>query len=187
LETAVALEAIEAALSQSDRELAAHAAALLAPGTGALVHDRRWALEGGDPEAGRLVFQTHGDCQRCHGDGVGHDAGVGPSLAGVGKRGARYVLESMLDPQAEIAAGFGSVVVTLGDGTLIAGLLVSEDEKSVTLDATGQGSDEASTRVISRTEIASMSEAVTGMPPIGLGLEPGALRDVVAYVMSLEQ
>ena len=40
--------------------------------------------------------------------------------------------------------------------------------------------------VVSRDEIESRTWPASGMPPIGLALSPAALRDVVAYVMTLE-
>ena len=82
------LRAYEATLPEDD---------LLAP--------RRVALYGGDPERGQRVFESAGDCLRCHstqvGDG-GHGSRAGPNLDGVGKRERVYLLESVVDPQAEV-------------------------------------------------------------------------------------
>ena len=58
------------------------------------------------------MFQTVGDCQSCHGDpeapseATGHGGRIGPVLAGVAGKGAPYVLESVLVPDARIAEGF---------------------------------------------------------------------------------
>jgi quinoprotein glucose dehydrogenase len=181
LETAVALEVLEAASRQSDVDLAKRAQTILAAAADRPVESRRWALEGGDAKAGERVFQTYGDCQRCHGDGGGHDAGVGPTLAGVSRRGAEYVLESILEPQAQIAEGFATIVVTKTDGSVAAGLRLSDDENGLRL---LQGAEQI---LVARSEISDVSEPTTGMPPIGLGLEPRSLRDVVAYVMSVSE
>ena len=181
LETSVALEVIEAALAQGDALLVDRARSLITPSAEEPVESRRWALAGGDPEAGRVVFQTGGDCQRCHAGGGGHEAGVGPDLAGISRRGARYVLESVVAPQERVAPGFGSVVVTRSDGTVQPGLLVDADDRFVTLDVGGEGR-----MSIPREDVAEMTEPVTGMPPIGAMLSPRALRDVIAYVMSLQ-
>ncbi|MEZ4330881.1 MAG: HEAT repeat domain-containing protein [Myxococcota bacterium] len=141
VDDAVGLDLLEAGIAQGEATLAGRARRLLEPTGEDPVGPRRWALAGGDAVAGRQVFQTVGDCQRCHGDpravagATGHGGRVGPDLAGVARRGADYVLESMLVPNARIAKGFPSP---------------------------------------------------SGMPPVGRVLEPSALRDLVAYVMTLE-
>jgi hypothetical protein len=77
LDPVVALDVIEAGIASGEGALVARARALLEPSPEAPVESRRWALAGGDPVAGRTVFQTVGDCQRCHGD----------PAAGAGRRG----------------------------------------------------------------------------------------------------
>jgi quinoprotein glucose dehydrogenase len=187
LEPAVALEVMEAAIAQGG-PVGERARDLLQPvfdGGSDVVLEREWALAGGDSEAGRVVFQTVGDCQRCHGGRDeatgGHGGGAGPNLAGVSAKGNRYVLESVLLPGAAIADGFGSLVVTRHDGSQVSGLLVAESESEVQVDAGG-----VEPVTLKTFEIASRTEPTTGMPPMGLVLEPRALRDVMAYVMSLE-
>ncbi|MEZ4292654.1 MAG: HEAT repeat domain-containing protein [Myxococcota bacterium] len=130
----VALELLEAARAQPDPALAARATAALAPPVARAIEGRAWALAGGDPAAGRLVFDTIGDCRRCHAaatgeaGGSGHGGGVGPALGGDRVRDARFVLESIVDPQARIAPGFGNVEVLRRDGGRLAGRLVSRGE-----------------------------------------------------------
>jgi len=177
LEEAVVLEVFAAARAR-DPALARRAAALLAPSADAPVASRRWALAGGDPEAGRVVFQTRGDCQRCHGGG-GHGARVGPPLGGVAARGAEHVLRSLVEPDAELAAGFGTVAVTRRDGEIVSGRLLAASERQVEIERAGE------VLRVPRADIVRMSEGASSMPPLGLVLEPEALRDVVAYVMSL--
>jgi quinoprotein glucose dehydrogenase len=183
LEDAVALEVIESAKAQSGglAVLAERAMVIDPPADAAgLVSARRWALAGGDSEAGQRIFQTTGDCQRCHGGAGGHGGGAGPSLAGVSAQGAEHVLESILAPAEKIAAGFGSIVVTRKDGSTVAGLLVSADSPDLTIDVGGDV-----LVVVARDEVLSRTEEVTGMPPIGLGLVPHDLRNLMAYVLSL--
>ncbi len=140
----------------------------------------RWALAGGDPVAGRAVFEGQGDCLRCHGGG-GHGAGVGPSLDGVARRGPAYVLESLVDPSAAFAPGFENERVRLADGRELSGRRIHESTEVFVLEVAGGESVE-----IPRAEISEELPGVSGMPPIGLGLEPDRLRDVVAYVMTFE-
>ena len=52
--------------------------------------------------------------------------------------GAEHVLGSILVPQAEIAEGFASIVVTRGDGSTVSGLMVGEDDSTIRLDV-GEG------------------------------------------------
>ncbi len=145
---------------------------------GDLVALRRWALHGGDAERGRLVFQGAGDCQRCHSRGHG---AAGPSLDGIGsRRTSEQLLRSVLDPQAEIAPGFAQVAVTLRGGRIVSGLLAGEEDGTLgIIDASGR------TVRVPLDEIATRSRPVSGMPPMGLGLAPRQLRDLLAYLQTL--
>ena len=67
------------------------------------------ALYGGDRRRGFRVFlgSSAGECTRCH--AVSGEDGVGPSLAGIGSQLDRMqLLESLVDPAARIAPGFGT-------------------------------------------------------------------------------
>ncbi len=142
-----------------------------------LVASRRYALAGGDAEAGQRIFEGNGDCMRCHGGG-GHGAGAGPELVGISERGAGYILESVLSPQAEIADGFATMGVTKHDGTILTGTVLGDGAELV-LEIAG-----VPVRIPTE-EIADRSAAVSGMPPMGLSLTPRDLRDLVAYVSTL--
>jgi putative heme-binding domain-containing protein len=179
LDPGVELELLDAAHERATPALLARVAALEAQRAGDLFASRRWAVEGGDAERGRLVFQGQGDCQRCHG-GEGHGAGVGPELAGIGeRRGRDYLLRSLLEPSAEIAEGFATVAITKHDGSVVSGTLIAEEDGTLVLEA---GGDEL------RVPLAEVKEKigpVSAMPPNGLGLAPRDLRDLVAYVATL--
>ena len=59
---------------------------------------------------------------------------VGPDLTGIGARQDRkYILESIVEPNKQIAQGFESVVLATADGRVITGVLRGEDEKAVHL------------------------------------------------------
>jgi quinoprotein glucose dehydrogenase len=67
-------------------------------------------LEGGDAERGAAIVSGHvgAQCLRCHAlaGGGGH---AGPSLEGVAKRhDRRGLLQSLVDPNAKVAEGFGT-------------------------------------------------------------------------------
>lgn len=159
------LARFEASLSQAD---------VLAP--------FRVALEGGDQRAGSRVFYEHvaASCRKCHrvkGDG----ADIGPDLTDVGRRLTRaQILESLIAPNAEVTAGFGSVVATMNDETVHAGILAEAGETIVKL-ITGDGS----VLMLQRTAIATLSTPVSSMPPMGTVLTRRELRDLVQFLTTL--
>jgi len=142
------------------------------------------SLEGGDPRRGKRLFESHpgGQCMRCHSENGGHGSGLaGPALAGVAGRGDRlFLLESLTHPGTKVASGYGMVSVSLKDGSSVGGTLVEEMADRVVLDVAGES------RTISRDEIVSLSEPVSAMPPMGAVLSPEELRDLVAWLASLE-
>ncbi len=175
----VQLDALEAARARGGdaiaAKLAAYEAALPADD---LLARNEFALAGGDAARGAAVFESEtAECMRCHGSG-GHGAGAGPDLAGVSQRhDARGLLESVLLPQAKIAAGFGSVSVTLRDGSVVNGVQLSESPSEVVVDM-GVGEPQR----IAVREIATRTAPASAMPPSALGLTPRELRDLVAYL-----
>ncbi|NQZ98358.1 MAG: HEAT repeat domain-containing protein, partial [Myxococcales bacterium] len=180
LDAAVALDALSAARRRGETlgaELAAYDAA---HPPGDPIAPRRVTRAGGDAARGRLVFDGIGGCQRCHSVEGAQDGRAGPNLLGVGSRSsADHLLESVLVPQAAITPGFGSVGVVLWNGETVSGILVAEDDESLTLDIKG---DE---RRVARGDIASRTEPASGMPPMGLALSLADLRDLIAYLHTL--
>ena len=79
------------------------------------------ALDGGDPEAGRAVLQysSNGSCLRCHAlEGTGGHAG--PALDGVALRlDPTRMLQALVDPQAEVAEGYGASSAMPAMGALL--------------------------------------------------------------------
>jgi putative heme-binding domain-containing protein len=174
------LDLIEAARTRATPALLERVAAYEARTPASeLVASRSWALEGGDAARGRLVFQGHGDCQRCHGE-AGHGGGVGPPLEGIGSaRDPAFLLRAVLEPSADIADGFATLSLTRADGSVVTGLLVSEDDEAVVLETGGQQER------VAVAQIASRIGPLSAMPPGGLALGPRDLRDLVAYLASL--
>ena len=100
----------------------------------------REVLAGGNAQRGRSVFTDKAatECLRCHkartcnGEIPGGE--VGPELSGIGARKDRkYILESIVDPNKEIAQGFESIVLATSDGKVITGVFRGEDDKEVRL------------------------------------------------------
>jgi putative heme-binding domain-containing protein len=137
-------------------------------------------VAGGNVRRGRDVFTDHpaAQCVRCHAVG-NQGSDVGPNLAGVATRLSReQILQSLLEPNAAIATGFGTVSVTLKNGDKVDGTLREETESQITL-MIGAPPVE---RKIAKTEIASRTNPVSAMPPMGVLLKPREIRDVVAFL-----
>ena len=144
--------------------------------------DFRQSLAGGNAAEGRRVFmeKAEASCIRCH--KVKNDgAEVGPNLTDVGKRQTReYLLESIVNPNAKIAVGFETVIVTARDGAIHAGILKSETADTLTLmPPTGTPLN------LKKTEIQKRESGPSGMPPLGAVLTRRELRDLVEYLTTL--
>lgn len=139
------------------------------------------SLKGGDPKKGGQLFESQpaAQCMRCHSAGGGHGGGdAGPNLEAIGKRGdAKYFLESLVNPNAKVAPGFGITSVTLKGGKVVAGLLLSDTPEHVDIDNTT-----GKVLRVKKSDIDTMSPPVSAMPPMGAILSPAEIRDVVAWL-----
>jgi quinoprotein glucose dehydrogenase len=140
-------------------------------------------LAGGSASRGRETFVENpaAGCTRCHAvRNAGSD--VGPNLTGVATRLTReQLLESLLEPSARIAPGYGTVGIMLKNGQRIDGTLREETDTHVVMLA-GTPPEE---RRIARSEIAGRTNPVSAMPPVGLIVKPRDVRDLVAYLATL--
>ena len=140
------------------------------------------SLEGGDKVAGEKVFNQHlaAQCIACHRIG---DQGseVGPPLTHIGKKGREYIFESLVTPQAKIAPGYGMMSITTKSGSSIAGALKEETKTSVTLILP----DKTETTV-KTSDIATRTQPISAMPPMGEILSPNELRDITAFLTGVE-
>jgi quinoprotein glucose dehydrogenase len=136
----------------------------------------------GDPITGEKVFNEHlaAQCIACHRIGEkGSD--VGPPLTQVGNKGRDYILESLVTPQAKVAAGYGLMTITTQSGSSISGALKEETKTSVTLILPDK--TETTVKV---SDIASRTQPISTMPPMGSILSPNELRDLVEYLVGLK-
>ena len=138
---------------------------------------RQLVLSGGDARQGRRLFAERADwgCQRCHKlDGEGGD--VGPELKGIGRsKGRAYVLNAVLNPNAEIAQGFESVQLELRSGESLLGILKEETDTTLSIAIPGAGTER-----IQKSNIASRHRGPSAMPD-GLGelMTLSELRDLI--------
>lgn len=138
-------------------------------------------LYGGKASLGKEIFYNHqvAQCFRCH--QIGNDKGAGdagPNLAGIASRlSLGEIRQSLVEPGARIAPGFGIVSVTLADGSTVAGMLRSETPKHLEI---GVGKDPPVKIAIA--DIVSRSATASAMPPLGLILKKHELRDLIAFL-----
>jgi putative membrane-bound dehydrogenase-like protein len=140
-------------------------------------------LEGpADAGAGRRLF-AHAKvagCYRCHRvEGRGQD--VGPDLSTIGQTPRRHILESILQPSAEVAPAFQSWRIETTDGKVRNGLLVDTSLDVYTY------VDEKGVRFKVKTGDVVESRALpTSIMPNGLadGMTDQELRDLLAYLTS---
>ena len=139
------------------------------------------ALDGGDWWRGKEIFESHeaAQCTRCHVvEGEGSD--VGPALTGVSARlNRKELLESLVDPSAQLATGYAIESIRLKDGKTIAGYLLMEDNAQLVLKLGDQE------QIISKDLIETRETAPSGMPAMGYILNKKQIRDVVAYLSNL--
>ena len=157
------LELIEAAAARTAPDVKAKLAAFNAslPKDDALAKFQS-ALAGGDRDEGERLFKEHAiaACLRCHQvSGSGGEAG--PDLTTIASRkDRRYILESIVAPNAQIADGFQTVMVTMKNGEIQAGVIKGESDSELILQM-----PEAAPVKIAKSEIKSRENAPSGMLP----------------------
>lgn len=141
----------------------------------AAVH--RLTETGGDVLRGEKVFRNQGACLQCH--KIGGDGGIqGPPLTKIGERlTPDKLVESLVNPNAVIADGYGLAAVTLADGSLVMGRIAKQTKKELTV----IGIDGKAT-MVPTSKVGTIAPPVSAMPPMGLSLPPSDLRDLIAYL-----
>ena len=137
-------------------------------------------IAGGNPANGRLVFERV--CLNCHKVG-GQGADLGPDMTQVGKRLPPYKLvESVIDPNAEVDPKYLSTLVVTDDGKSIQGLLVSETEKELVI------FDGKERKTIPLDAIEERVKLKQSSMPEGLAatLSPTEFLDVIEYMKGLK-
>jgi putative heme-binding domain-containing protein len=107
---------------------------------------------------------------------------VGPDLRGVPNRiSHEALLESLILPNAVIAPGYGTAVITLKNGSSVAGSILTQTPVETVVRLA-----DLSKITIPAATIEHMTTPVSPMPPMGLLLTKGEMRDVIAYLTSLK-
>jgi putative heme-binding domain-containing protein len=138
------------------------------------------ALARGDRVAGRGVY--HRACANCH---RLFDAGgeVGPNLTGAQRTNLDYLLENLLDPSAVVGRDYQMTVVQTVDGRILSGIVVAEDERTLTFQTVNDKLR------LDKTDIEQRERSPLSLMPEGLleKLSPLEIRDLFAYLMGADQ
>lgn len=180
LNPAVILDLIEAVEATESENLLARLASLKQEGYTIEAYSE--TLYGGSWWPGMTVFTSHpaGQCVRCHAvDGAGGQ--VGPALDSIGAVLSREeLLESLIQPGARIAPGYGAVSLTLQDGQKVSGLLLEETDDVLILK-----SAQVEPVEIEHSRIAKRVNQPSAMPAMGPLLSRREIRDLIEYLSSL--
>jgi putative heme-binding domain-containing protein len=135
----------------------------------------------GDAARGARVYKAAG-CASCHTIN-GRGGATGPDLTDIGARSSpAYIRRSLVDPEAEVPGGFKQVRGVTADGRRVTGVVVNEDTFSIQFRDAG-----GTLHSYFKEELAELTtDRKTTMPAYRGRLEPAALDDLVAYLVSLE-
>ncbi|MEZ6140710.1 MAG: HEAT repeat domain-containing protein [Zavarzinella sp.] len=135
----------------------------------------------GNPSRGREVFVRN--CTACHRVGNGEGQDYGPNLEKVATRMVRYkIVESLIDPNAEIDMKYLSTRLELLDGATITGLVVKEDKQKLEI---FDGKDK---KVVAIADIAERKTLKQSSMPEGqpATMAPVEFLDLVEYLSTLK-
>lgn len=132
----------------------------------------------GDVAAGQAIFQRVG-CAGCH---IVNGAGgfLGPPLDSIGVRhNSDKIREDLLDPSAELAEGFGTVVIETAGGETLEGVLKNEDSFTL-LVLTADGD----ITTFKRKQLRSVHTPQRSQMPADYGrrLRPEEVQDLLAFL-----
>ena len=136
----------------------------------------------GDVNRGREVFVRN--CTACHKVGNGEGREFGPNLAGVAKRMNKFkIVQSVIDPNAEVAEKYRSTLIVTKDGMPTAGLVIAEDDNEVQL------FDGKAVRKIAKADIEERVTQQQSSMPEGAAttLAPSEFIDLMEYLGSQNQ
>jgi putative heme-binding domain-containing protein len=137
----------------------------------------------GDPKRGQAVFFSAATkCAVCHKvQGKGGD--VGPDLSQIGGKFDRtHLIESILDPSAEILQGYHSTLIETKAGRNFTGIVKAESKTALTLmDAEGKSI------TVPLADIESRVVSKVSLMPVELAdaMTPGEFTDLITYLESL--
>lgn len=138
------------------------------------------SLERADPVAGRLIFQK--TCAKCH-QFFGSGGKIGPDITGSPRNNIDYLLENMIDPNAQVSRDYQMQIILTDSGRIVTGLVSAETDKSVTIKSVNED------LVIPKNEISDRKVSPVSMMPEGQlnDLTTQQVRDLFAYLANAEK
>ncbi len=136
----------------------------------------------GDAGRGRAIFEGAGDCLSCH-RLQGRGLRTGPDLTRIGAvRPLSALRRSLLDPTGTMRPIDRPVELVTADGTRVTGRRLNEDTYTVQI-----LDDDARLRSFDKADLREFHViAQSPMPAYGDRLDPAALADLLAYLVSLK-
>ncbi|NHF58051.1 c-type cytochrome [Flavobacteriaceae bacterium TP-CH-4] len=178
----VTLDLMEAVEASESNKLIAQMEVL--KGKGHSVDSYRETLYGGSWWPGYSVFTSNptAQCVRCHAVG-GAGGQVGPPLDNIGNILSReQILESLIEPSARLAPGYGNVTLTLKDGQEVTGILEEENQEALLI-----RTSDAEPMEIALSRIHKRTNAPSSMPAMGRLISKRELRNLIHYLASLKK
>ena len=141
------------------------------------------AISKADPEHGKELFFGRGTCFACH-KVRGRGVVLGPDLVGIHKRqDLKYVIKSILEPDAYIVEGFQQTRLKLKDGRELFGMIQEETAQMAEIFLPN-----GKRIVVNPDEIVKRVDAKhSGMPSsFAYTLSPQDVADISTWIMSLK-
>lgn len=133
------------------------------------------ALASANANKGKAVYER--TCAMCHSANP-QGIRIGPEITGSTRSNLDYLLQSIVDPNAEISQGYLLVTINTHDGRTLAGNLLQEDDLQITLRLIGR---EVTVR---KADILSRRTSPVSMMPEGLldSLGSEEVRDLIGFL-----
>ena len=134
----------------------------------------KWAFS---EQAGAAHFKKL--CAACHQPNDQNES-LGPKLAGTGSKGAQYIVENVIDPNAVIGRDFQARLILTADGRVFSGLIQEETKSAITLRTA------TNTVTIARDDIEEIKISENSFMPTGLlkDLNDREKIELFKYLMS---